>query len=88
MIGLVILNFFGVLMSLKSIFSGDNGILSESPSNSLFLGVERRVTPSFNGERRFGVTFGGVRILEWKVEFLLRSISGDHVAGRCLRPEI
>lgn len=81
---LVILNFLGVLILLKSIFSGVSGIRS-SPNIRRFLGVERKVTPSFCGERRPGPTLGGVRMVEWN-ELRFKSISGDHVTGRRLRP--
>lgn len=83
--GLVILNFCGVLISLKSIFSGVRGILSGSPSRRRFRGVERKVTPSLGGENR-PEFLGGVRTIEWKDEFRFKSISGDHVVGRRLRP--
>lgn len=45
LMGLVILNFWGVLMSLKSIFSGVSGMRSVSSRRRL-RGVERRVTPN------------------------------------------
>ena len=87
LIGVLILNFCGVLMSLKSIFSGVSGIRSTSPSRRRFRGVERNVTPNLGGEFLPGVFFGGVRTVDWKVD-LFRSMSGDHVTGRRLRPEI
>lgn len=83
--GLTSLNFCGVGMLLKSIFSGVNLIRSESPSKSHFLGVDRKVTPNL-GDSRLGVSFGGVRTVEWNDEFRFKSISGDHVAGNRFRP--
>lgn len=79
--GLVILNFCGVLMSLKSIFSGVSGMRSLS-NRRRFRGVERRVTPSFSGE----LSLVGVRMVEWNEEFRLSSMSGDHVTGSRFRP--
>lgn len=48
-------------MSVKSIFSGVRGMRSVSSSRR-FRGVERRVTPSFNGDK--WLSFGGVRMVE------------------------
>lgn len=77
-----------MLISLKSIFSGVNGILSVSPISRRLRGVDRNVTPSLGGEIRPGVILGGVRTEEWKEELRFMSISGDHVTGSRLRPEI